>query len=124
MLRRERGLGFATGGRRDAASGGEQRLQRCEAALAQIAEAGVVGTALGVVIPHYDNAEGGTHDTRFCYLGERRLAALEALLAAARGVTPAAGRKPEPAFAAEHVGLASNEAAAPAQRSPLLTEVT
>jgi hypothetical protein len=33
-----------------------------------------------VVIPHYDNAEGGTHDTRFCYLGERRLAAMEALL--------------------------------------------
>ena len=32
------------------------------------------------VIPHYDNAEGGTHDTRFCYLGERRLAAMEALL--------------------------------------------
>jgi cyanophycinase-like exopeptidase len=30
------------------------------------------------VIPHYDNAEGGTHDTRFCYLGETRLAALEA----------------------------------------------
>jgi len=30
-----------------------------------------------VVIPHYDNAEGGHHDTRFCYLGERRLAALE-----------------------------------------------
>jgi hypothetical protein len=30
------------------------------------------------VIPHYDNAEGGSHDTRFCYLGERRLAALEA----------------------------------------------
>src|SRR3989442_229595 len=49
---------------------------------------------------------------------------LDALLAAARGVTPAAGREPEPAFAAEHVGLASNEAAAPGQRSPLLTEVT
>src|SRR5438876_978316 len=104
-----------------------------------------------VVIPHYDNAEGGTHDTRYCYLGERRLAAfeamlphdawvlgidehtvltvdldsktavvsgrggltvrrrgasrvfpagervtLDALLAAARGVTPAAGREPEP----------------------------
>ena len=32
------------------------------------------------VIPHYDNAEGGTHDTRYCYLGERRLAALEAQL--------------------------------------------
>jgi cyanophycinase-like exopeptidase len=30
-----------------------------------------------VVIPHYNNAEGGHHDTRFCYLGERRLAALE-----------------------------------------------
>jgi len=29
------------------------------------------------LIPHFDNAEGGTHDTRFCYLGERRLAALE-----------------------------------------------
>lgn len=32
------------------------------------------------VIPHYDNAEGGSHDTRFCYLGERRLAQLEAQL--------------------------------------------
>jgi hypothetical protein len=29
------------------------------------------------LIPHYDNAEGGTHDTRFCYLGEVRLSALE-----------------------------------------------
>ena len=29
------------------------------------------------VIPHYDNAEGGNHDTRFCYLGEQRLAYLE-----------------------------------------------
>lgn len=29
------------------------------------------------VIPHYDNAEGGSHDTRFCYLGERRLRILE-----------------------------------------------
>ncbi|MGA1629567.1 MAG: CysS/YqeB C-terminal domain-containing protein [Ilumatobacteraceae bacterium] len=29
------------------------------------------------VIPHYDNAEGGHHDTRFCYLGERRLQMLE-----------------------------------------------
>jgi hypothetical protein len=32
------------------------------------------------VIPHYDNAEGGNHDTRFCYLGERRLAMLEPAL--------------------------------------------
>src|SRR5438270_8356340 len=29
------------------------------------------------VIPHYDNAEGGTHDTRYCYMGEPRLAQLE-----------------------------------------------
>ena len=33
-----------------------------------------------VVIPHFDNAEGGTHDTRYCYMGDRRLTALEALL--------------------------------------------
>lgn len=32
------------------------------------------------VIPHYDNAEGGHHDTRFCYLGERRLRIMEAQL--------------------------------------------
>ena len=32
------------------------------------------------VIPHYDNAEGGNHDTRFCYLGESRLQQLEVLL--------------------------------------------
>lgn len=29
------------------------------------------------VIPHYDNQEGGNHDTSFCYLGERRLTMLE-----------------------------------------------
>lgn len=37
-------------------------------------------SALGLrvaVVPHYDNAEGGNHDTRFCYLGETRLAAME-----------------------------------------------
>src|SRR5262245_39781008 len=33
-----------------------------------------------VVIPHFDNAEGGTHDTRFCYMGERRLAVMEEML--------------------------------------------
>ena len=32
------------------------------------------------VIPHFDNAEGGTHDTRYSYLGERRLAIMEELL--------------------------------------------
>jgi len=34
------------------------------------------------VVPHYDNAEGGNHDTRFCYMGERRLRVLERDLAA------------------------------------------
>jgi cyanophycinase-like exopeptidase len=33
-----------------------------------------------VIIPHYNNAEGGHHDTRFCYLGERRLSRLESEL--------------------------------------------
>ncbi|MEW6441926.1 MAG: hypothetical protein AB1640_13405 [bacterium] len=33
-----------------------------------------------VVIPHWNNAEGGTHDTRFCYMGELRLERLESLL--------------------------------------------
>ncbi|MBV8160684.1 MAG: hypothetical protein JO265_07165, partial [Acidimicrobiia bacterium] len=34
------------------------------------------------VIPHYDNAEGGTHDTRYSYLGEHRLQQMEAQLPA------------------------------------------
>jgi hypothetical protein len=33
-----------------------------------------------VVIPHWNNAEGGNHDTRFCYMGEKRFTALEAML--------------------------------------------
>ncbi len=40
-------------------------------------------SALGInatVIPHYDNAEGGNHDTRFCYLGETRLQLFETML--------------------------------------------
>ncbi len=38
----------------------------------------LAGAGLRVaLIPHYDNAEGGTHDTRYCYLGERRLAVME-----------------------------------------------
>ncbi len=32
------------------------------------------------VIPHFDNAEGGNYDTRFCYLGEPRLLDLEGQL--------------------------------------------
>ena len=34
-----------------------------------------------VVIPHWNNAEGGTHDTRFCYMGETRFHKLESMLA-------------------------------------------
>src|SRR3984893_11930705 len=40
---------------------------------------GVTGLR-AAVIPHYNNAEGGTHDTRYCYMGERRLRILEELL--------------------------------------------
>ena len=41
----------------------------------------LLGSLTGVsaaVVPHYDNREGGRHDTRYCYLGEERLALLEA----------------------------------------------
>jgi len=33
-----------------------------------------------VIIPHWNNAEGGTHDTRFCYMGETRFKQLESIL--------------------------------------------
>jgi hypothetical protein len=45
----------------------------------------VLGKASGIraaLIPHYNNAEGGTHDTRFSYLGERRLSFMEQSLPA------------------------------------------
>jgi hypothetical protein len=29
------------------------------------------------VVPHFNNAEGGTHDTRYCYMGLRRIRILE-----------------------------------------------
>jgi cyanophycinase-like exopeptidase len=32
------------------------------------------------VIAHYNNVQGGTHDTRFCFAGERRMKILEAQL--------------------------------------------
>jgi hypothetical protein len=44
----------------------------------------LVGAATGwtaAVVPHFDNNDGGgTHDTRFCYLGERRLRVMESQL--------------------------------------------
>ncbi len=33
-----------------------------------------------LVVPHFNNAEGGNHDTRYCYMGELRLRMLEAQL--------------------------------------------
>jgi len=35
-----------------------------------------------VVVPHWNNAEGGNHDTRFCYMGEKRFRTLEGMLPA------------------------------------------
>jgi cyanophycinase-like exopeptidase len=32
------------------------------------------------VVPHYNNREGGTHDSRYCYMGESRLRLLESML--------------------------------------------
>lgn len=37
---------------------------------------------LDAIVPHYDNAEGGTHDTRYCYMGARRFGELERRLPA------------------------------------------
>jgi cyanophycinase-like exopeptidase len=34
------------------------------------------------IVPHWDNAEGGTHDTRACFMGMERFARLQALLPA------------------------------------------
>ena len=62
----------------------------------------LLGAATGLraaVIPHFDNAEGGNHDTRFCYLGERRLAAMVADLpegAFVLGVDEHTGARPRP----------------------------
>jgi cyanophycinase-like exopeptidase len=33
-----------------------------------------------VVVPHWNNAEGGTHDTGFCFMGESRFRKLESML--------------------------------------------
>ncbi len=44
---------------------------------------GVLERVTGIraaVVPHWDNNEGGNHDTRFCYLGADRLARLDAAL--------------------------------------------
>ena len=38
------------------------------------------------VIAHYNNTQGGTHDTRFCFIGESRMKALEAMLDESTGI--------------------------------------
>ena len=43
----------------------------------------VLGAVTGIraaIIAHYDNTDGGTHDTRYCFIGAERFAALEQLL--------------------------------------------
>ena len=40
----------------------------------------LLGPATGIdatVVAHYNNTQGGTHDTRFCFIGEKRMRALE-----------------------------------------------
>lgn len=39
-----------------------------------------------VVVPHWNNAEGGTHDTRCCFMGQERFGRLERQLPGATGV--------------------------------------
>jgi peptidase E len=39
-----------------------------------------------VVVPHWNNAEGGTHDTRFCFMGENRFRMLQSLLPEEAGI--------------------------------------
>ena len=56
-----------------------------------LAEAGL----RAAVVPHFNNAEGGNHDTRYCYMGERRLSALEDA-AARRRVRPRRRRAHRP----------------------------
>ena len=38
------------------------------------------------VIAHYNNTQGGNHDTRFCFAGERRFKVLESLLDSETGI--------------------------------------
>ena len=81
-----------TGGALVMASAAALTLGRVTAPIYEIFKAGDdprwlpgldVLSAVGItaaVIPHWDNSEGSGHDTRFCFLGERRFARLEAEL--------------------------------------------
>lgn len=49
----------------------------------------LLGSLTGIqaaVVPHFDNREGGRHDTRYCYLGQTRLEVMEADLPEGTGV--------------------------------------
>lgn len=39
-----------------------------------------------VVVPHWNNAEGGNHDTRYCFMGEPRLKQLETMMPENTGI--------------------------------------
>ena len=84
----------------------------------------LLGAATGLraaVVPHYDNAEGGNHDTRFCYMGERRLRILRAAAAtrtrsslASTATRARAGpRRAEPRRSRVSAGSPSGPAAGP-----------
>ena len=50
---------------------------------------GILESALGfkaVVIAHYNNTQGGNHDTRYCFAGERRFKVLESQLDSDTGI--------------------------------------
>jgi cyanophycinase-like exopeptidase len=41
---------------------------------------GAVTGLSAVVVAHYNNTQGGNHDTRFCFIGGKRMSALESML--------------------------------------------
>jgi hypothetical protein len=81
-----------TGGALDMASAAALTLGRFTAPIYEIYKAGDdprwlpgldVLSAVGIsaaVIPHWNNAEGTSHDTRYCFIGQRRFDALERAL--------------------------------------------
>jgi pyruvate/2-oxoglutarate dehydrogenase complex dihydrolipoamide acyltransferase (E2) component len=88
----------------------------------------LVGTLLGVrvaIVPHWNNAEGATHDTSRCFIGDVKLRELERALPAgvARFPTSGAPRAYEPAAAAAPSASAPPLPAAPSPRDLLAPAV-
>ena len=69
------------------------------------------------LIPHYDNAEGGNHDTHFCYMGERRLRMLEREKEVPFEEAPMGTTGLETAFAAVYTELVLPGVLPPARQS-------